>query len=72
MNRFKVFKILSHETYLAALFYRRHHRARVKVDAGSYGSLSFLSRLADIQMLIALQSICALTRCMLPCISGMR
>jgi hypothetical protein len=38
------------------------------VNAGSYGSSSFLSRLGDIKMLIAPQSICTLTRCMLPCI----
>jgi len=40
----------------------------VKVNAGSYGGSSFLSRLGDIMMLIAPQSISALTRCMLPCI----
>jgi len=40
----------------------------VEVNAGSYGSLGFLSRLGDKKMLIAPQSICALTRCMLPCI----
>jgi hypothetical protein len=40
----------------------------VEVNAGSYGSSSILSRLGDEKMLSAPQSICALTRCMLPCI----
>ena len=59
---------MNQETRLSALLYRHHHRAGVKVNAGSYGSSSFLSRLGDIMMLIAPQSISALTRCMLPCI----
>jgi len=42
----------------------------VEVNAGSYGSLRFLSRLGGIMMLIALQSIRALTCRMLPCIFG--
>jgi len=62
-----VFKRLNKATCLLAL-YRHPHRARVEVNAGLYGSSSFLTRLGDIKMLIAPQSICALTRCMLLCI----
>jgi hypothetical protein len=40
----------------------------VKVNASLYGGSSFLSRLGDIMMLIALQSISAVTRCISPCI----
>jgi len=40
----------------------------VEVNAGLYGSSSFLSRLSEIEMLIAPQSMCTLTCCMLPCI----
>jgi len=69
VNQFKVFEILNQETCFLALN-RHHQRARLKVNAGLYGSSSFLGRLGDITMLIAPQSICATTRCMLPCIIG--
>jgi len=47
-------------------------RPWAEVNAGSYGNLRFLSRLGDIRMLIALQSISSLTHCMLPVMYGTR
>jgi len=39
----------------------------VEVNAGLGGNSSFLSRLGDMKMLVALQSISALTQCIFPC-----
>jgi len=65
-------QILNQDTCLSALLCRHHYQARVEVNAGLYSRSSFLSRPNNIQMLVAPQSICALTCCMLLCLCSTR